>query len=216
MTTRLPLPAANGGGRFPGFDVMNESEHWDDATKAVIVDRTHSLPPIRFFTPTEEAAATALFDQLMDQRSGSDDDRIDLLRTIDRRLTEHETDGWHYDTMPTDEDAWRQTLAHLDSDATEAHGCVFAECSWDDQHALIHTIHDSDEKDWHGLPRKEVWSLWTRYAATAFYAHPAAWNEIGFSGPAYPRGYKNRGVNKLEPYEVHDARPSDDPLGAGR
>ena len=57
-----------------------------------------------------------------------------------------------------------------------------------------------------------VWSLWTRYGCTAFYAHPLAWNEIGFDGPAYPRGYKNIGVDRLEGIEVHDAHPADDPL----
>jgi hypothetical protein len=60
-----------------------------------------------------------------------------------------------------------------------------------------------------------VWSLWTRYACTAFYAHPAAWAEIGFPGPAYPRGYKNAGVGKLEPFEVRDARPAEDPVKEG-
>ena len=44
-------------------------------------------------------------------------------------------------------------------------------------------------KEWHDLPAARVWSLWTRYALAAFYAHPWAWNEIGFGGPAYPRGY---------------------------
>ena len=35
-----------------------------------------------------------------------------------------------------------------------------------------------------------------RYACTAFYAHPWAWNEIGFGGPAYPRGYKILGTRR--------------------
>jgi hypothetical protein len=60
-----------------------------------------------------------------------------------------------------------------------------------------------------------VWSLWIRYACTAFYAHPSAWAEIGFPGPAYPRGYKNAGVGKLEPFEVRDARPAEDPVREG-
>ena len=33
-----------------------------------------------------------------------------------------------------------------------------------------------------------------RYASTAFYSHPSAWNEIGIGGPAYPHGYKNIGM----------------------
>jgi len=46
--------------------------------------------------------------------------------------------------------------------------------------------------------------LWTRYACTAFYSSPSAWNEIGFPGPACPRGYKNPGVDAREPFEVRD------------
>ncbi|HEV2633587.1 MAG TPA: hypothetical protein VGX23_00480 [Actinocrinis sp.] len=57
-----------------------------------------------------------------------------------------------------------------------------------------------------------MWSLWTRYACTAFYSHPAAWTEMGFPGPAYPRGYKNPGVDGREPFEVRDARPAEDPV----
>ena len=67
----------------------------------------------------------------------------------------------------------------------------------------------------HGRSAKHVWSLWTRYACTAFYAQPVAWAEIGFPGPAYPRGYKNAGVDSLEPLEVRDAKPAIDPLRKG-
>ena len=42
--------------------------------------------------------------------------------------------------------------------------------------------------------------------------HLSAWNEIGFPGPAYPRGYKNPGVDAREPFEVRDTRPADDPV----
>ena len=54
-----------------------------------------------------------------------------------------------------------------------------------------------------------MWSLWTRYACTAFYSHPWAWNEIGFPGPAYPRGYLNPGVDAREHWEVADSGTED-------
>jgi len=41
-----------------------------------------------------------------------------------------------------------------------------------------------------------------------------AWNEIGFGGPAYPRGYKNIGIDAREPWEVAD-RSDLDPVGRG-
>jgi hypothetical protein len=117
--------------------------------------------------------------------------------------------------MPEDGQAWRDTLAYLDEDADRRCGTTFADAPEDDQLALIQAVQDLAAKDWHELNAARVWSLWTRYACTALYAHPLAWNEIGFSGPAYPRGYKNTGVDKLEPFEVRDARPSGDPIREG-
>ena len=79
------------------------------------------------------------------------------------------------------------------------------------QAALIQQVQDaaSSSGRWHGLPAEQVWSLWTRYACTAFYSHPWSWNEIGFGGPAYPRGYKNRHAGGREPWEYADADDSD-------
>ena len=213
--TDLPLPPEKGGGRFPGFNVLTQSEHWDEATRSAVADRMHDLPPIRFFTPAEEAAAMVVLDQLMYQRSAPGEARIELVRMVDSRLAEDETDGWHYDDMPDDGAAWRLSLAALDDDAEAVFGRSAARLEWDDQTRLLASINGSPDEHWHELPRKRIWDLWSRYAATAFYSHPYAWNEIGFSGPAYPRGYKNPGVDKLEPYEKRDVRQADDPV-AGR
>ncbi len=130
-----------------------------------------------------------------------------VLELVDARLAAGETDGWRYEDMPSDAQAWRDTLAYLDADAAGRGGSTFADATRKDQHDLVQAVQDLKSGHWHGLPAAHVWSLWTRYACTAFYAHPFAWNEIGFSGPAYPRGYKNAGVGKREPFEVADARP---------
>ena len=74
--------------------------------------------------------------------------------------------------------------------------------------ALIQAVQDLKSGDWHGLNAAHVWSLWTWYACTALYAHAHAWDEIGFPGPAYPRGYNNAGVGKREPFETPDAPPA--------
>jgi hypothetical protein len=130
---------------------------------------------------------------------------------IDARLAEQQTDGWRYHDMPEDSQAWRETLAALDVEAVSRFHTRFSTCAVDQQSILIQAVHDLGSKLWHGLCASHVWSLWTRYACTAFYSHPSAWNEIGFPGPAYPRGYKNPGIDSREPFEVRDLRPSDDP-----
>jgi hypothetical protein len=203
-------------GRFPGFDVLSQAEHWDRVTADVIAARVEPQPELTFFTQAEATCAAALVDQLTGQLTGQCGRRlVPVLQLIDARLAAGETDGWRYTDMPEDGQAWRDTLSYLDLDAADRCGTAFADASDADQAALLQAVLDLKTHDWHGLPAAHVWSLWTRYACTAFYSHPAAWAEIGFPGPAYPRGYKNAGVGKLEPFEVADTQPSDDPVREG-
>lgn len=53
-----------------------------------------------------------------------------------------------------------------------------------------------------------------RMTLSAFYSHPWAWNEIGFGGPAYPRGYMRLGgpsgpAAAREPFETRGAIDKD-------
>lgn len=206
--TGLELSPGAGGGRYPGLDVMALSPHWDAATTAVVAARMGPPPAIRFFTVAEVATASALCDRLLDQ---DEEVRVPVVESIDARLAESQTDGWRYADMPHDGDAWRESLAKLDEQARDEHGCRFHELARETQIAVLHGIQQLAPDAWRGLPAGRVWSLWTRYACTAFYAHPWAWQEMGFTGPAYPRGYKNLGVDRREPFEVGDARPDLDP-----
>jgi hypothetical protein len=196
-------------GRFPGFDVLSQARHWDPVTAELVTARIGPPPRPRFFTDAEQAAAAALLDQL----TGQCDEPlgVPLLAMVDARLAAGQTDGWHYADLPEDAQAWRDSLGYLDKDAHARCGTGFAQASEQDQAAVIQAVQDSDE--WHGLAAPRVWSLWTRYACTALYSHPSAWSEMGFPGPAYPRGYKNAGAGKREPFEVGDARPAEDPVG---
>lgn len=194
--------------RFGSFDVVEQAGRWDLATAGVVLARLGPRPGIRYFSPAEEAVARALCRRLLDL----DDDQAErVVGLIDGRLAEDQTDGWRYDDMPEDGEAWRRSLAGLDGEAAATHGQGFASCASDEQEKLLQGIVDLGSGRWQGFLADRVWSLWTRYACTAFYALPAAWSEIGFPGPAYPRGYKNLGVGRTESFEAPDRIPDDDP-----
>ena len=61
-------------------------------------------------------------------------------------------------------------------------GTTFAAAPQEDQEAMLQSV--LDRADWHGLPAAHVWSLWTRYACTALYSHPYAWDKISLPDPA--------------------------------
>jgi hypothetical protein len=48
-----------------------------------------------------------------------------------------------------------------------------------------------------------------RAVLSAFYSHPWAWNEIGFGGPAYPRGYARLAAGQRENWEGAPAFEAD-------
>jgi hypothetical protein len=193
-----------GRGRFPGFDAVSEAGHWDDATRVVVLARLAAPSTLEFFGPAEEATVRALCDRLLAQDA---EPRVPVVEAVDARLLAREGDGYRYDDMPEDWDAWRRSLYALDCDARARHGRRFHTLSFDLQRHLVEQVQLADE--WHGMPGHRVFSLWMRYVTTAFYAHPWAWNEIGFPGPAYPRGYKSLSLGRREPFEVEERDPRD-------
>jgi len=65
-----PITPGGSDHRFPGFDVLQNSPHWDDATAGVVLSRLSFPPDIRFFSPSERAIAEALLAQLLHQLEG--------------------------------------------------------------------------------------------------------------------------------------------------
>jgi len=192
--------------RFPGFDVLEQSGAWDPVTAGVVLSRLGPTAPLRFFTPFQESVARPLLDLILAQH---EEPRVPVFEMVDQRLAELSTDGWRYDDLPPDPEAWSQTLTALEDDAVAEYDLGYSRCPVEAQEKLLQRLLDLGDQDWHGMRADRVWSLWYRYACSAFYSHPWAWNEIGFPGPAYPRGYKNLGVGSREPFEVGDHGGSD-------
>ena len=88
-----------GRGRFPGFDVLDQSGVWDDVTAGVVLARLAPPNDLGFFTQDERAVAEPLLDLLLAQDT---EPRVPVLALIDTRLAIGETDGWHYDDLPED------------------------------------------------------------------------------------------------------------------
>lgn len=195
-------------GRFDGYDVLGQAGHWDGVTREVVERRLGEPGRLRFFDDDAAAVAEPLLDLLLGQHG---EPRVPLLAHVDARLADDSTDGWHHADLPRDGQAWLETLEHVDDDCRARFGNGFGDASTEQRMAVLQGVQDRAGDDWHGLPTKHVWELWVRYACAAFYAHPWAWNEIGFGGPAYPRGYKNVGVDKREPWE-RPQRDAHDPV----
>ena len=63
---------------------------------------------------------------------------------------------------------------------------------------------------WGDMPSKTFFKMrMARDIVLAYYAHPTAWSEIGWGGPASPRGYVRMDFNERDPWEAAEVKNGD-------
>jgi hypothetical protein len=184
-------------GRYPDYDVLANTAHWDAKTRAVVLERIANVPPIRFFDERQARTLRAFCDVVTGQDT---EPRIPVLEMVDAKLHAGRLDGFRHHDLPPDPKTWLRVAAGLDDSARER-GCEdgFAAADAETQHELVQRFSEG-ELDW-DLPVAKAWGVVMRGVLSAFYSHPWAWNEIGFGGPAYPRGYARLGAGQREHWE---------------
>ena len=201
---------SDGSGRYPDYDVMakQHGQSWDAITREVIARRLAVPREPRFFTASEWTTLGAVCARIMPQPPGREP--IPLAAHVDAKIFERHEDGYRYAELPTQGEAWRRGLAALDQEAHDAHGAPFYALPGDVQDGLLRQMQDGKltSPGWGGMPCKPFFEH--RVIADishAYYAHPAAWNEIGFGGPASPRGYVRLRLDRRDPWEAAEAHP---------
>ena len=192
-------------GRYPDYDVLAEVDHWDEVTRKLVLDRVNDPPPIRFFDPHERETLAALCDHLTAQDA---EPRVPVLAYVDEKLYENAGDGYQYFDMPSDQETWRTVARGLDEEARKLDAPSYAVL---DEHRQLELCHRLAKAELHGgawatFNVGRAFSIVMRYVCAAFYSHPWAWYEIGFGGPAYPRGYAAFGNPKLGEEEHWEAK----------
>jgi hypothetical protein len=190
--------APQGRGRYPDFDVLSQVDHWDEVTRRVVLDRVERVPPIRFFDEAEAATLGAFCDTVLAQDR---EPRIPVLAMVDEKLFDDQLDGYRHADMPSDRQTWREVARCLDAEARQLRADDFASASQGIRDRIVGRFAEGD-LEWEGFPPAKAWSVVTRMMLSAFYSHPWAWNEIGFGGPAYPRGFARLGAGQREHWET--------------
>jgi hypothetical protein len=191
-------------GRYPDYDVLEQADHWDEVTRKVVLDRVDNVPSIRFFDEREAATLGAFLDHLLGQVD--EEPKIPVLAFVDEKLYEAKLDGYRYFDMPDDREAWKRVARGLDEEAQKLGAASFALLGDHDQNDIVHRFSDGKLFGgvWATLNVARAFALVCRHACACFYSHPWAWNEIGFGGPAYPRGYSRFGSPHLEHGETEE------------
>jgi hypothetical protein len=112
--------------------------------------------------------------------------------------------------MPHDRDVYLIGMDAIDQEAQQQFGGGFISLPHLQQELVLKAIHDGKPKGaasiWKRMSVHRFWQQIMQDAIDAYYAHPWAWDEIGFGGPAYPRAYMRLERGEPEPWEVAEQR----------
>lgn len=208
--TKEPLEPRDQPGYYPDFQVLDQQAFWDEATRRVVLDRVENVPPLRFFDQEQARVLEAVFARLLPQEDRTAAKRIPILPFVDERLHLGKGDGYRLEGMPPDPDAYRIGVRAIEFMAQEFYGGHFIDLCSSDQEELLELMRKADPRAalaaWGALPPHRFFLTLMHDALQVYYAHPWAWDEIGFGGPAYPRGYMRLERGEPEPWESEERR----------
>jgi hypothetical protein len=196
--------------RYPGYDVLRKRDtpSWNDATRAVIDARLAIANSPAFFDSREWQTLLAVCDRIVPQPNSRA--AVPIAALVDRKMADDDREGYRLASLPVMQEAWRRGLAALDAESIATHARRFHFLPSARQDELLKAMQEGklDGPAWGGMPPDSFFSRRLAHdIVCAYYSHPAAWSEIGFGGPASPRGYVRMYFNRRDPWEAVEAKP---------
>ena len=199
--------------RYPGYDVLakRRTPSWNEKTREVINHRLVVPREPRFLSPELFAILDAACRRIIPQPS--DRPPVPLAAYVDTKLYENKLDGFRYAQMPEQGEAYRQGLAGLEEAAWAQHACAFTALTPEAQDDILGQAQQDKLSGgaWGGMSSEMFFKHRLMLdIVSAYYAHPTAWSEMGFGGPASPRGYVRMKLDRRDPWEPVEAKPGEE------
>jgi hypothetical protein len=194
---------------YAGFDPLSQSETWEDRTRALVLSRVHDIPTLTFFSREEAQVLDAIVDRLIPQTDRTAAQRVPITPWIDQMLADDDTDGFRKGKMPWDQDVWRQALLGVEQSSQARYSRRFVDLQPTEQDAVLSAVQNGEAQGevWQELEADAVFEKVVQEVASIYYAHPAAWSEIGWPGPASKRGYMRTGYGQRDPWQPRETAP---------
>lgn len=196
--------------RFPHYRVLAKwfSPDWDDQTRELVRRRLEEVPPIRFFNAQEMLTLEAVVERILPQPDRAAGEKVPIAPWIDEKLYLDRRDGYRYDNMPPQREAWRLALAGIEQSAAALfNGRAFTALDAASQDAVLQRLAHGDApgEAWESLPPDVFFNtLLCTSVIHFYYAHPLAWDETGYNGPSSPRGHVRIWDGGVDPWEAQE------------
>ncbi len=165
-------------------DLIN-SDHVTPATRKALLERLNkpSVTSPAFFSETEFKQLQLVCSQLVPQLS---DELIDLAGPIDERLATGITNGWRYDDLPNDGEAYRLFLMGIAQTAEALFDHSFEAITAEQRDTVLLAFQQGEANGpiWQMLPADRFFEELLAEVTEVYYSHPMAQQQIGYTGMA--------------------------------
>lgn len=198
--------------RYPNYNVLDKwsSPDWDDRTREVVKKRLEEIPPIRFLPMYEAKTLEAIVECVIPQPDRAENEKIPIVPRIDEKLFKDERDGYRYEDLPAQREAWRMGLKGIDDAARKIFGGKsFAELDSASQNEVLTRMSKGDVSDeiWQKMSAERFFkNVLCDTIIKVYYSYPIAWNEIGYNGPSSPRGHFRKWEGGVDPWEAQEEK----------
>jgi len=194
--------------RYPDYDVWKENDKWDDHTRKIVVKRKAAQVEHQFFDPNQALLLQAIVSQLVN------DYRLEVLTFIVQHLDESVAspigEAQRKVGVPPKQELYRQGLAGVDAESRKRYKSGFLSLKQEEQKAVLEAVSQGeilDRQAWEQLSPVDFFKRLLYDAVSAYYSHPLVWSDIGYGGPAYPRGYVRVEKGLTDPWEAKANEP---------
>ncbi|MFL9959302.1 gluconate 2-dehydrogenase subunit 3 family protein [Paraburkholderia nemoris] len=196
--------------RYPGYDVLRKrhTPSWDETTRRVVDARLATRREPTFLGDAAWRTLDALCGRVVPQPA--DRPSVPVAALVDARLQRDQRDGYRDARLPPTRAAWQRGLEALDAEAHAHYNVLFHQIDCGEQDALITKMQKGELTNaaWGDMPPQLFFADRVLHdICGAYYSHPASWSEIGFGGPASPRGYIRLVAGRRDPWEAVEATP---------
>lgn len=193
---------------YPEYDVLEKwnSPSFDAQTRRVLEKRLHEVPPRRFFTEDQLAVLSAIVESIAPAFA---DGPPPIALWIDERLFFNRGEGFRHEGELPLQESWRIGVSAIDCEARRRFSRGMPALDSASRDSVLRAVQNGevDEGPWHGVTAKTFFSdALLKTIVGLAYSHPSAWSEIGFGGPASPRGYVRLGFNERDAWEAERAQ----------
>lgn len=191
---------------YPSFNVMDERKAWDDHTRSIVESRLNIAKNTYQFLSPDEAVLLELISSVL-----MDDDRKDIIlyivRHMDETLYASIGESQRKPGIPEAKILIRDGLKKLEEYAyaqTDNNKSFRQLTDTDHKKLLEHVSKGTAQPDsvWATAHQKDFFQKILQLTIEAYCSHPTIWSEIGYAGPAYPRGYVRADIGHLDPWEA--------------